>query len=401
MERSQLLWLVILGLIPLCTIVAQEKKILPDVSAAQYDEGKVPSFTLPDALVMLNGERVADTSLWNTKRRPEILGMFEKSVYGKTTVNRPEGMHWEITAEQGIALNGSAVDKHVTIYFSKQNSWPRLDVKITLPKLGRPVPVFMASTWVPDIEMLVRRGFGLVTFDAREIEPDDAEGAYAKGIRGFFAPPDGKAAAPDEWGTIAAWSWTMRRVMDYLETDTAIDSRKVCLLGLSRFGKAALWAGAQDQRFAMVFSCESGCGGATIVRRGFGETVKMINEQFPHWFNSNFKRFNNRENDLPVDWHMLLTLIAPRPVYVSTAEEDLWGDPRGAFLAAKGAESVYELFGESGLGVTEMPPVETPVGHSIGYHMRKGKHDLTDYDTEQFIDFAQKHFSTGDAKSRR
>ena len=383
----------IIGVLVLCAIFVQEKKVSPNPPAGQYDELKVPPYTLPDPLVMLNGRRVADTNVWNTKRRPEIRQMFEENVYGKAAVDRPEGMHWETTGEDKTALNGSAVEKKVTIYFSKENSWPKLVLDIILPKLGERAPVFLASTWGPDAKLVVNKGFGLVTFDAREIEPDDKECAYAKGIRKFFDPPDRKEPLPNEWGTIAAWSWTMRRVMDYIETDTLIDTRKVCLLGFSRFGKAAMWAGAQDQRFAIIFSCESGCGGATIVRRGFGETVKLINDQFPHWFNDNFKNFNNRVNDLPVDWHMLIALMAPRPVYVSTAEEDLWGDPRGTFLAAKAAEPVYELFGKSGLGVTEMPPVEIPVGDFIGYHKRKGKHGLIDYDTEKFIEFAKKHFS--------
>ena len=341
---------------------------------------------------MPNGGRVTDTAAWNERRRPELLRMFESDVYGKAGVEQPEGMHWETTAEDADALNGTAVIKKVKIYFSAKKAWPKLDVDIILPKTGKPVPVFLASTWVPDVGLLAARGFGLVTFDAREIEPDDKENAYAKGIRKFFDPPDRKEPLPDEWGTIAAWSWASRRVMDYIETDTLIDARKVCILGFSRFGKAAMWAGALDQRFAIIFSCESGCGGATIVRRGFGETVKLINDQFPHWFNANFKNFNNRVDDLPVDWHMLIALIAPRPVYVSAAEEDLWGDPRGTFLAAKAAEPVYNLFGETGLGVTEMPPVETPAGDFIGYHIRKGEHGLTDYDTEKFIDFARKHF---------
>lgn len=386
-------------MIPICTVFAQDKKLPPGNPAGQYDESKVPKYTLPDPLVMLNGDRVTDTTAWNGRRRPEILRMFETSVYGKATVDRPEGMHWETTAEDSSALNDSAVMKKVTIYFSKKDAWPKLGLDIILPKIGKPVPVFLVSTWVPDAELVIRRGFGLVTFDAREIEPDNKDSAYAEGIRKFFDPPDWKEPAPDEWGTIAAWSWAARRVMDYIETDTNIDARKVCILGFSRFGKAAMWAGAQDQRFAIVFSCESGCGGATIVRRGFGETVKLINDQFPHWFDGNFKSFNNRVNDLPVDWHMLIALMAPRPVYVSTAEEDLWGDPRGTFLAAKAAEPAYELFGEAGLGVTDMPPVETPVGNFIGYHMRKGKHGLIDYDTERFIDFAQKHFSKTDACS--
>ncbi len=393
--------LLAIGLLPVSAIFAQEKKVPQEIPPGQYDELKVPPYTLPDPLLMLNGERVGDSSVWRMKRRPEILRMFEENVYGKAPVNRPEGMHWETTAEDRDALNGSAVKKKVTIYFSKTNGWPKLELDVILPKLGKAAPVFVASTWVPDAELVIRKGFGLVTFDAREIEPDDKDNAYVKGIRKFFDPPDRKAARQDEWGTIAAWSWTMRRVMDYVETDTAIDTRKVCLLGFSRFGKAAMWAGAQDERFAIIFSCESGCGGATIIRRGIGETVKLINDQFPHWFDGNFKNFNERVNDLPVDWHMLIALMAPRPVYVSTAEEDLWGDPRGTFLAAKAAGPVYELFGKSGLGVTEMPAVEMPVGDFIGYHMRKGRHGLIDYDTEKFIEFAERHFSLSDVNVNR
>ena len=189
--------------------------------------------------------------------------------------------------------------------------------------------------------------------------------------------------------------------MDYVETESSINAHQVCLLGFSRFGKAAMWAGALDGRFAIILSCESGCGGATIVRRGFGETVKLINDQFPHWFCGNFKKFNDRVNKLPVDWHMLIASMAPRPVYLSTAEDDLWGDPRGTFLAAKAAHPVYALFGEEGLAEAEMPPVETPVGKFIGYHMRRGEHGLMDYDTQEFIEFAQTHFSNGGSVSSR
>ncbi len=212
------------------------------------------------------------------------------------------------------------------------------------------------------------------------------------GIRKVFAPPGQTAPKPDEWGTIGAWAWAMCRAMDYLETDPDVDAHQVCIMGVSRYGKVVMWAGAQDPRFAIVFSCESGCGGAVLVRRGYGETVKSINGYAPHWLDGNFKNYANRVNDLPVDWHMLVALIAPRPVYIATAEEDYWGDPRGSFLSAKYADPVYRLFGKTGLGVEDLPPVATSVGDFIGFHNRKGGHGLSQYDWQQFLDFVDRHF---------
>ncbi len=386
-------WLMVFStLFPVLSLFAQDNKVPPGNPAGMYDESKIPQYTLPDPLVMSDGRPVIDATMWSKKRRPEVLKSFETNVYGKAAIGRPEEMHWETKSVKQDTLGDSTVRKTITIYFSKKKTWPKLDVTITLPKTGKPVPVFLVSTWFPDARILLENGFGLVTYDAREIEPDDKDIAYAKGIRKFFDLPDQKEPSSQEWGSIAAWSWAARRVMDYIETDSDIDARRVCILGFSRFGKAAMWAGAQDQRFAIVFSCESGCGGATIVRRCFGETVKLINDQFPHWFDGEFKRYDDRVNDIPVDWHMLIALMAPRPVYLSTAEEDLWGDPRGTFLAAMATEPVYKLFGEQGMGVTMTPPVGTQVGDFIGYHMRKGKHDLTEYDMELYLKFAEKHF---------
>ncbi len=361
---------------------------------ANYDEAKVPSFTLPDPLIMLNGDKVKDADTWKQKRRPEILKLFETNVYGRTMIGRPDGMTWKVIAENRSDMNGLAITKTVTIYFTGKDDGPKMDVNIVLPASAakKPVPLVAIVEWAPQKQWLLDRGYGLATFGAAQIEPDIQHGSYQKSIRKFFAKPDQNEPGPDEWGAIGAWAWGLSRAMDYIVTDKDIDANKVCVSGFSRFGKTAVWAGAQDQRFAIIFAGEAGCGGAALVRRGFGETVKVINIKFPHWFCGNFKSYGDRVNDLPVDWHMLVALMAPRPIYIAAAEQDLWGDPRGCFLSGKYAEPVYQLFGKKGLGVEDMPPLETPVGDTIGYHIRKGKHALNEYDWEQFLNFADRHF---------
>ncbi len=366
---------------------------LPQSPPANYDESKVPQYVLPDPLLMLNSKKVKDVKTWQKRRRLEILGFFETQVYGRTMIGRPNGMTWEVTATDNQASAGSAIAKTVAIYFVGKKDGPRMEMHVILPADARkPIPVFLVPTvFNPKPEKLLSRGYGLAYFNPASVEPDNING-YPKSIRAFFAKPGQSEAGPDEWGAIGAWAWAMSRAMDYLVTDPDVDARRVSIMGVSRYGKVAMWAGAQDERFAIVFSGESGCGGATIVRRQYGETVKSITGFAPYWFAGNFKTYGDRVSDLSVDWHMLIALMAPRPVYIATAEQDRWGDPRGSFLAAKAAEPVYKLFKKAGLGVDEMPPVETPVGSFIGFHNRKGSHGLTDYDWEQFLNFADRKF---------
>jgi hypothetical protein len=195
-----------------------------------------------------------------------------------------------------------------------------------------------------------------------------------------------------DWGAIAAWAWGLSRVVDYLETDSAVDAGKLAVIGHSRLGKTSLWAGAQDKRFGMVVSNNSGEGGAAIMRRNFGETTAVITKAFPHWFTKTYSNYANNEAACPVDSHMLIALAAPRAIYIASAEEDRWADPKGEFLSGLHAQPVFDLFGKKGYGVLEQPPVNTPVGDVVGYHIRTGIHDVTRYDWEQYIAFASRYF---------
>ena len=395
------------------------------------EESKVPEYKLPDVLTRLNGGKVKSEKAWFKKQRPELLKLFTDEVYGTVPgeLGNAEVKVWETA---GDALNGLARREQLSLFFRKNDQNLEVNVLIYLPKTTQKVPVFLAynftgnhavfndpairltESWVANnpsvgiinnkvteqsratadsrwpVEEIIKAGYGLVTIYYGDVDPDKDD--FSDGIHPFFYKEGQTHPENNEWGSIAAWAWGLSRTMDYLEVDPLIDSRKVAVLGHSRLGKAAVWAGATDSRFAMVISNESGCGGAALSKRKYGETVQIINTSFPHWFCDNFLQYNEKEESLPVDQHMLLALIAPRPLYVASAQGDQWADPKGEFLSAKYASTVYELLGKEGLPAKEMPAVNQPVMGTIGYHIRSGKHDLTLYDWTQYIKFADKHF---------
>jgi hypothetical protein len=318
----------------------------------------------------------------------------------------------------------------VTVFFTGDDDGPRMELLIYTPVgASGPVPAFLGynfngnqsleidpsihlcESWLRDKEeegivnnrateksraskasrwpvaKIIERGYGLVTLNYGDIDPDFDDG-FRNGIYALFERGD-EARAGDAGGSISAWAWGLSRVLDVLERDPLIDAKRVAVIGHSRLGKTALWAGATDPRFAMVISNNSGCGGAALSRRRFGETVKVINTSFPHWFCLNHRQYNDNESAQPVDQHMLLALVAPRPVYVASAEEDRWADPRGEFLSLYHAGPVYALFGKSPLPTDEMPRVDEPLVRDVGYHIRMGKHDLTEYDWERYLEFAE------------
>jgi hypothetical protein len=393
---------------------------------ANYDELKIPPYTLPDPLIFNDGSRVSTKEEW-TKRRAELFTTFENEVYGFSPEWNGKISASELSSDLH-ALNDKAIRREVKIKLQNGKRELNFILLIYLPHASKPVPVFLGynfggnhtvsdeqgisitSSWVrnsPDdgitdnrataagrgksssqwqVREIISRGYGLVTLYYGDIDPDFDDG-FKNGVHGLY----GQKPSSTSWGSIAAWAWGLSRVMDWIETDPSIDAGKVIVMGHSRLGKTALWAGATDKRFAMVISNNSGCGGAALSKRIYGETVGIINTSFPHWFCDNFNKYNEKEVNLPVDQHELLALIAPRPVYVASAEDDKWADPKGEFLACVNASPVFVLLGLKGLPVTEMPAINSPVTGDIGYHVRSGGHDVTLYDWQRYLDFADYH----------
>jgi pimeloyl-ACP methyl ester carboxylesterase len=376
------------------------ERLSKNSSEFNYYEEKVPGYTLPDLLTSLDGKKVTTPQAWTKMRRGEILELFRANVFGRVP-KTPYQQTFKVINSDKNALNGAATLKQVDITISAEGKQLVIHLILFTPnKEKKPVPAFLLidnrgpantdptrkqkSEFWP-VEEAIARGYGMAVFSNSDVDPDNFDD-FKNGIHGLL---DKNPRPDDAWGTIAAWAWGASRCMDYLVTDKDIAAEKVAVVGHSRGGKTALWAGAEDTRFAMVVSNESGCGGAALARRRFGETVGRINTAFPHWFCSNYKKYSDNEDALPVDMHMLLALTAPRALYVDCASEDLWGDPRGSYLALYNAVPVYKLLTINSDIPEPMPPLNKQViSGKVAFHIRDGVHNMLLKDWNWFMDFA-------------
>jgi hypothetical protein len=374
----------------------------------------------PDPLVMLDGKPVTTKKEWFKKRRPELKALFQHYMYG--WFPPPVKVTGKVTYTDKNFFGGKATLKLATISLGKTPA-PQVHLLMVIPnRRKKPAPIFLgmnfsgnytlvADTNVPvppawmfskpppvadnqgrgreadnwALEQSIDRGYAVASYFCGDVEQDRTNAMG--GVREMIHAP----RAPDDWGTIAAWAWGMQRVMDYLATDRDIDSKRIALVGHSRLGKAAILAGAFDDRAALVIPLQAGCGGTAPSRGKTGESVKRINTSFPEWFCGVFKQFNDQPERLPFDQNCLIALCAPRPVLLGAAVEDTWANPSGTFEMLQAAGGAYRLTGAEGLAAPTMPGTNQVIDSNLGYFIRPGKHSMTRGDWKVFLDFADKH----------
>ena len=398
-------------------------------TAPDTANGTAPGGAMPHPLVNESGSIIQASTTWESELRPAVLEQLQNEVYGE--MPPAAGIRSTVFFEDAEYLDGKATLRQVHIEFGSEESAP-IALLLAIPNnRNEPAPVILGLNfhgnqtvidapevpitphWVPErgegvednkateasrgtsktrwsIEQNIDRGYAIATFYHGDVDPDKDD--FSDGVHSFI-PLNGETERTDtSWGTLAAWAWGMHRAVDYLVTDADIDAEKIAIMGHSRNGKAALFAGATDERISLVISNQSGCGGAALSRRKMGETVQAINDQFPHWFARSFRKYNDNEEALPLDQHQLIALIAPRPVLVASAEEDLWADPEGELLGLVGASPVYQLYGYDGLSIDQLPDKNMLIGGQQGYHIRPGGHGVGPEDWKIFADFVDNHF---------
>ena len=431
MKRHPIFFLILLVFALIPVIAVTQIRDWPDDEREgikiNYTEANVPQYTLPELLTLQDGRKVTDIQTWNEKRRPEILQLLVENQFGRAMGN-PKDISIEVFDGGSLVFGRKALRRQVTMHFGKG---PEVDLLVYLPtNAKKPSPLllnisFMANsqtvddpgvkegmTWnrekqrVPagkgspfpklDVMQFIERGYGFATVNYGDFEPDFQEG-LEYGIRKQYLKPGQSRPEPDEWGAIAAWAWGLSRVLDYFEVDPAVDAERVAITGVSRLGKTALWTAAADPRFAMAIPSCSGQGGAALSRRNYGETIKLITlpQRYGYQFCANYAKWGDDPNSAPMDAHMLIALMAPRPILLQTGDTDKWSDPLGEFQAAVAAEKVYKLFGKKGLDTDRIPESGTPILNDIGYFMHKGGHGMNAADGTSdwsvYLDFMDKH----------
>ncbi len=395
-----------------------------------YDEAKVGTYTLPDPLLLEDGKQVKDAKTWWTKRRPQIVSLFETQQYGKAP-GRPAAESFDVFDKGTPTLHGKAIRKQVMIYLTANHGGPAIQLLEYLPAdAKKPVAMFLSINFGPvqnavddagikpetiwnaktntritpppgrgfgriNIEPLLDAGFGVATFYYGDVDPDYLNG-FSNGIRAVYAKPGTTEAtrAPDDWGSIAAWAWGMSRVEDYFETDPGVDAKRVAIHGVSRLGKTVMWAGAHDQRFAAVIASCSGEGGAALSHRDYGETIAHLTAptRYPYQFAANYANWAGFPDRAPMDANMLVALIAPRPLLLQTGSTDSWSDPKGEFLAEVAAGPVYKLLGKQDLGTDAWPAAKQPIFRDgLNYYMHEGGHGMVPSDWDIYVQFLKQN----------
>ncbi len=380
---------------------------------SNYDENKAGNYTLPDPLVLNNGQPVRDSRTWLRQRRPEILNAYLTELFGHIPKHAPK-VRFEVLNVETNALGGAAIMKTIIGHIDG-TTHSSINFKLYLPVKARgPVPVIVtvgpgvmpairpgssnaASRLAAfryggaPIEEVLARGWGFADVGVYAIQPDND--GFTNGVIGLTLPPGATHPAPDEWGVIGAWSWGLSRVLDYFETDSAVDAKHVALEGHSRWGKTVLWTMAREPRFALVYASCSGEMGAALSRRDWGETIDNMAGGLRYQFAGNFVKYAGHWNDLPVDAHELIALSAPRPVFITGGSQDQWADPHGEFLAEVAAGPVYRLLGRKDLGTTNMPSLDVVVDTGeLAFKEHTGGHAATTADWQDFLKFAERYF---------
>jgi hypothetical protein len=389
-------------------------------NAANYDESKAnPYPTLPDPLVLNNGKKVTSSKMWWNQRRPEIVELFDREIYGRVPKNVPT-VKWEIASTKN-EMNGEVqVITKELIGHVDNSSYPEItvDMRVSLSTPANakgPVPVIMefggnppgtgrafggpakaaykqpaGPTWQ---QQVLAKGWGYAAIYTSSIQADNGAG-LTQGIIGLVNK--GQPRQPDDWGALRAWAWGASRALDYFETDKAVDAKQVGIEGHSRWGKATIVAMAYDQRFAVAYVSSSGEGGAKVHRRNWGELVENVAATSEyHWMAGNFLKYAGplNWNDLPVDSHELVAMCAPRPIFLSAGATngDGWVDAKGTFLAGVGAGPVYKLLGKRDMGTTEFPAMETPlIEGDVAFRQHSGGHTPAP-NWPTFITFASRY----------